>query len=413
MLGVTLRAINSSHSLIPIVDAITMQHRQLHLQFSSIPPEDRISALPDVLNLHILYFLPTKDAAATIILSKRWKPLWFSQFRLKLDDQNIPDPSIFREIPNSFITNRDQDLPICSFHLICRHNHYNKTDFTKILYPVVQRRVPNLSIDLSLSALPTCVLNNEFLSVLKLTRLLLDEIPNVKLPSLKFLRLESVTFTHYNYLTNILSACPILEELETKDLNVETNYRVAHPTPQFPYILQGGLSKLVRANISGWHIMYSFLNNAKHLQLHVVFPYEPYNMFHNLTHLEITFDVAPNISMLKWDWLIFVLAKFPKLQTLIIDEVDTVTNSSKAEDWYDPKIVPECLLTHLTTCSLRNYSSINWELPFAKYIMQNSRVLSTMTIQVAKSIDSDAKLQIVKELSLCPKNSATCELLII
>ncbi|KAL6547907.1 Zinc finger FYVE domain-containing protein 26 [Orobanche hederae] len=326
-LGVTLRAINSSHSLIPIVDAIKMSTTFLFITFSIFFPQK---------------MLPPQSS------SQR-----------------------------------------------------------------VQRRVPNLSIDLSLSALPTCVLNNEFLSVLKLTRLLLDEIPNVKLPSLKFLLLESVTFTHYNYLTNILSACPILEELETKDLNVETNYRVAHPTPQIPYILQGGYPNWSELTFLGGILCIVSLTMRSICNYMWVFPYEPYNMFHNLTHLEITFDVAPNISMLKWDWLIFMLAKFPKLQTLIIDEVDTVTNLCKAEDWDDPKIVPECLFTHLTTCSLRNYSSINWELPFAKYIMQNSRVLSTMAIQVAKSVDSDAKLQIVKELSLCPKNSATCELLII
>ncbi|WJX78751.1 peptidylprolyl isomerase [Trifolium repens] len=70
-LGVTLRVIDSSHSLIPIVDAITMQDRQL--QVSSIPPADRISALPDIVIDHILYFLPTKDAAATMFLLKRWK----------------------------------------------------------------------------------------------------------------------------------------------------------------------------------------------------------------------------------------------------------------------------------------------------------------------------------------------------
>jgi hypothetical protein len=153
-----------------------------------------------------------------------WKPLWFSQLRLKLDDQNFPDPSIFQKMFNSFIENRHKDLPIHSFHLICRHNHYSKTDFPNILYPVVERRVQNLNIDLSHSVFPTFVLITKFLSVLKLMRLLLDEIPRVELPSLKFLRLESVTFTYYDYLINILSACPNLEELETKDLIVKTGY---------------------------------------------------------------------------------------------------------------------------------------------------------------------------------------------
>jgi hypothetical protein len=84
------------------------------------------------------------------------------------------------------------------------------------------------------------------------------------------------------------------------------------------------------------------------------------------------------------------------------------------EEYEDPKIVPGCLLYHLRTCSLKNYSRINWEFPFAKYILQNSRVLSTMTIQIAKSVESDTKFQMCKELTLCPMNSAAaCELLFI
>jgi len=82
-------------------------------------------------------------------------------------------------------------------------------------------------------------------------------------------------------------------------------------------------------------------------------------------------------------------------------------------DWEEPAIVPECLLSHLTTCSLRNYSRINCELRFAKYIMQNSRVLSTMTIQSTKFLKTNTKLLMFKELSMCPMNSATCKLLFI
>ncbi|PNX93525.1 F-box/LRR-repeat protein [Trifolium pratense] len=44
----------------------------------SIPTEDRISSLPDPILHHILSFLPTKLAATTSILSKRWNPQWLS-----------------------------------------------------------------------------------------------------------------------------------------------------------------------------------------------------------------------------------------------------------------------------------------------------------------------------------------------
>jgi hypothetical protein len=109
-------------------------------------------------------------------------------------------------------------------------------------------------------------------------------------------------------------------------------------------------------------------------------------MFNNLTHLEITFDIAPNMAFLKLDRLVCSLNKFPKLQILIINEVlissfvlfffgfayiyksncvyhcqvDIVDYylCKIVPEWVDPKIVPECLLTRLTTCSLKNYSRI-------------------------------------------------------
>lgn len=93
-------------------------------------------------------------------------------------------------------------------------------------------------------------------------------------------------------------------------------------------------------------------------------------------------------------------------------QVDTENNFG-AGKWKDPEIAPECLSSHLTTCSLRSYSGINCELQFAKYIMQNSRVLTTMKIQVAKSVETTTKHQMFNELSSCPMNSASCQLLFI
>ncbi len=45
---------------------------------SSLQKMDRISELPEPILHHILFFMPTKDAARTSVLSKRWKITWYS-----------------------------------------------------------------------------------------------------------------------------------------------------------------------------------------------------------------------------------------------------------------------------------------------------------------------------------------------
>ncbi|XP_028792533.1 putative FBD-associated F-box protein At3g50710 [Neltuma alba] len=52
---------------------------------------DRISNLPDSLLLHILSSksLQTKDVAATMLLSKMWKPLWLSIPKLQFHDKGF------------------------------------------------------------------------------------------------------------------------------------------------------------------------------------------------------------------------------------------------------------------------------------------------------------------------------------
>ncbi|KEH15851.1 F-box/RNI/FBD-like domain protein, partial [Medicago truncatula] len=357
----------------------------------SIPGEDRISALPDSLLYHILSFLPMKDTAATTVLSKRWKPLFLSQLILNFEDNPFPNPSQFRRFLNSFIAERDNNLPILSFNLKCRFRYF-KYDITKFVTNVVQRGVQNLSIDLLFHGrVPTCVLTTKTLAVLKLKRLTFD-VPHVHLPSLKVLHLEHVTFGYFEYITKLLSGCPILNELETKDLFIEQYSRVLR-------VVVLSLPNLVRANISDDLIRYDWLHMAQHLRIRQTREIVLDSMFHNLTHLELIFNFMHSSGSLKWSWIMKLLENFPKLQTLIIEEVDIVHNFGD-KGWEDPKVVPRCLLSHLTTCSLRNYSRINCELPFARYIMQNSRILRTMTIQSAEFLDTNTKLQMFMELYL-------------
>ncbi|CAJ2643380.1 unnamed protein product [Trifolium pratense] len=397
--------------------------KRLRLSIFSRKDRDIISSLPDSILYHILSFLPTKDAAATSVLAKRWKPLWFSQLNLHFDDKYFPDAFAFRQFLYSIITIRDNTLPIHSFHLTCcHHGFYYRKDFYNAVYAAITRRVQNLSIDLcyhdryGIMRLPTLVLTTKTLSVLKLKRVKLimkkkDHDVVVDLPYLKVLHLESVCFTYYQDIIKLLSGCPILEDFEAKDLIVKSS-RLNPLLPSGRDALS--ISNLVRANISSVGIELDWLRNAHHLCIQVWRNYGLNGMFHNLTYMELTFKLPYPTGFTKWTWLTKLLQKSPKLQTLIIDEinVDTVPYYNCGE-WREPTTVPECLSSHLTTCTIRNYSRFNCGFQFAKYIMQNSRVLSTMTIQSSKSIDTDTKFQMLKELSLCPMISTTCKPLLI
>ncbi|RCV38563.1 hypothetical protein SETIT_8G152600v2 [Setaria italica] len=84
---------------------------------------DRISALPDELLLHVMYFLTLQEAAQTSLLSRRWQNLWASLMWLNFDAANslpVPVPLdafwISAECDNS-----DDSLDYSDMHPWIRH----------------------------------------------------------------------------------------------------------------------------------------------------------------------------------------------------------------------------------------------------------------------------------------------------
>jgi len=231
----------------------------------SIPEEeDKISGLPDSLVHHILSFLPSKDAAATTILSKRWKALWLSELIIHFNHQSFPKTFTFSNFVDLVIVNQDNAQPILSFHIKC---HYYNSDIHKFVSNAIRQRVQNLTVDLSRSNFPTAfILRTETLFVLKLKRITLNyEGPLVDLPSLKILHLESVCFTYYGHIKKLLSGCPVLQKLEANDLTIKIPCRVFLGSSQ-----PTSLSNLVRANISNIYPMHNLLDrlrNAQHMRL--------------------------------------------------------------------------------------------------------------------------------------------------
>jgi hypothetical protein len=77
----------------------------------------------------------------------------------------------------------------------------------------------------------------------------------------------------------------------------------------------------------------------------------------------------------------------------------------------DPTVVPECLSTQLKTCLIERYKITECDIQFAIYIMQNAKVLNTMSIKSVCSIDINVKCQMIMKLATPARASTTCKLL--
>lgn len=80
------------------------------------------------------------------------------------------------------------------------------------------------------------------------------------------------------------------------------------------------------------------------------------------------------------------------------------------EKWVHPQFVPECLISKLKSFRVSQYEGKECELQFVRFIMQNARVLLKVTIGSGSFSNPPKELQMLKDLSSCPRGSITCEL---
>ncbi|KAL1220636.1 putative F-box/LRR-repeat protein [Cardamine amara subsp. amara] len=188
--------------------------------------DDKISQLPDDLLLKVLLFLPTKVAASTSILSKRWEFLWM--WLSKLEYNSIEEKNYDCEERRNLQNFIDLNLPlhrapvIESFCLKFSKGSYRSFKPTVIKMWVliaVSRCLRELSLDLfACTSWPTCLPSSLYtcksLVILKLIDKIFVDVPRMAcLPSLKTLFLRRVTYSNENSLHQLLSSCPVLEDL--------------------------------------------------------------------------------------------------------------------------------------------------------------------------------------------------------
>jgi len=188
---------------------------------------DIISSLPEAISCHILSFLPTKEAASTSVLSKKWRYLFAFVPNLDLDESVYLNPENETEVSSSFMDFVDRVLalqgnsPLHKFSLKIGDG-VEPDRIIPWINNVLERGVSDLDLHVYLETefvFPSEMFLSKTLVRLKLMLYPLLEFEDVYLPKLKTLYIDSCYFEKYGIgLTKLLSGCPILEDLVLDDI---------------------------------------------------------------------------------------------------------------------------------------------------------------------------------------------------
>ncbi|KAG7543792.1 FBD domain [Arabidopsis thaliana x Arabidopsis arenosa] len=406
---------------------------------------DKITGLPDDLLLKILSFLPTEVAVSTIILSKRWEFLWMWLPRLEFIS---PKPEL-----RDFI---DKKLPLLRAPVLERlrlHITFNTQikpeDIKRWIEIAVSSYVRELEISYALgneNILPSSLFTCKSLVTLKLKWVALIDVPSMVFPSLKTLQLENLIFV--DGLQQLLSICPVLEQLSVDfhEYDKTKEFSISIPSLQ-------SLSLFLRSNKEYLDSYEIDTPSLKYLKL-VDWSYkEHYSLIKNMPKLKEAYvdvvslnpkSVIGSITSVKrlticsfeevygdgcvfkelehlnlcvckldsWNLLGQLLKGSPNLRVL-----DIFVKKDHGDDkrsgivcWNKPSSVPECLLSSLQIFNWSGYFGRPQDRDIAVYILKNACHLKKATILIDTRENFVTKLQMIKELTLCPRASCTCQL---
>ncbi|XP_010501782.1 PREDICTED: probable FBD-associated F-box protein At1g32375 [Camelina sativa] len=279
--------------------------------------------------------------------------------------------------------------------------------------------------------------------------ILVDSSSNFSFPYLKSLELVLVKYPGEEFLKRLLSSCHVLEDLHVEhgpDDNV-TTFTVRVPSlkklvvytpkdvdeeaidddhgfvidaPSLEHldildhqsrfcVIENNMPKMEKADIDiacflPGKILGS-ITSVKHLSLCLFSSkdaYPPSCVFFSLVRLIICTCDTEWVNL-----LMFLLSSSPNSRALELEQCYT---REELACWSEPSLVPECLLSSLENLEWENYEGTEVEKEVAVFILRNGNCLKKANIY-SKFTDLRKQLEMIKELSLSPRGSRTCQLL--
>ncbi|ESQ51492.1 hypothetical protein EUTSA_v10016490mg [Eutrema salsugineum] len=207
----------------------------------SMGSRDLISSLPDEVLGKIMSLLPTKLAASTSVLSKRWRNLLPLVDSLDFNDAS-GDPRGFSDFVDKTLALLSSSSIVKRFSLKCQHKH-EKSRVDSWIRTVLERGL----LELHLETVCMHCLVTEFFTSNTLVRLTLANgfYPDVVLPpggvffpalktlslSVWFVYSENSVKIYYEMYAFLISGCPALEELVIRYSDFSSwNYMASCPS---------------------------------------------------------------------------------------------------------------------------------------------------------------------------------------
>ncbi|PWA67296.1 FBD-like protein [Artemisia annua] len=259
---------------------------------------------------------------------------------------------------------------------------------------------------------------------------------NIDLP---FLKTYNIYFRLQNHVDNalkVIHACPVLENLSLMSWYNNEDYKFKIPTlkklkltirqsrpavnkvilnvPNLEHLFLDGdlcsnffiedLSSKVEARVScevnDYRLLADLLkrlSGAKYISATTYPNGKPANLkYPNLKRLELSGYVG-----MRWQLITQILENCSELEYLSIEKPNEGC-------WEEPEYAPTCMLMSLKTMKYANTTCYWDDMQFLKFILGNSNVLKTLTLQYAPTLSFTEKTRLRKNLAIYAKDCEIC-----